>query len=544
VQEISNRIVACCLVNTEHCKELRRTGKFDTSTIEEHEMIAITTVAISRPVARRAVLILALLFLAMMTSVCPAETNTPTARAENKARVESTFREMQKKHAGNPDILVLPGLVADRSNKIVRIQAEATGMPSHLQTEFMLITEGSGHDYEALAVSFAKPSDIHKALEFIGLKPGRPVNPEKLASWPKGERVIVYFNWTLPAGNAGITNANGPFHVRGETLMIDRRNNGKPLPESGFVFTGSIRKPGRANTNVQVYAADEYSPNCIGSYFNDIETVLDVPRQAPQGYVYDYQYPNPAFVFATNQAVEITMEPEYRDGRERVKDLNLRISGSADAATNLLWDLRGKDGKPAAGDTQIASVLAAFDRMVQDGCDPYVTVDFDNAIPLKTVHETCLLLAAIDRDGGIRIEPPPDGRLHYKAFTPREEMRNPANRIAEPWELKLVNMRGILSGELTLDDETYDGQNDTWSKFKREYPIHAPEDFNKAMLTAGKDGTPIGPPGVFVFAPPNTPYGKLCELLPHHIPGRPTVYYHIYVETLPAAAKFTRQFIE
>ena len=53
------------------------------------------------------------------------------------------------------------------------------------------------------------------------------------------------------------------------------------------------------------------------SFFNDPETVLDVPRRAPQQEVYDRHYPNPDYLLPTGQLVTIVLEPEYRDGVQR-----------------------------------------------------------------------------------------------------------------------------------------------------------------------------------------------------------------------------------
>ena len=73
-------------------------------------------------------------------------------------------------------MFVRPGLLANRAEKWVKIQAEAVGASTNSPCEFMLIAEASGHDYESLMVSFAKPSDVHEALVFTGMNPGMPVD--------------------------------------------------------------------------------------------------------------------------------------------------------------------------------------------------------------------------------------------------------------------------------------------------------------------------------------------------------------------------------
>ena len=90
--------------------------------------------------------------------------------------------EHRKAYEGNSDVLVLPGLVADRKERKVDILVEATGLAGGAVAEFLLVDQSSSHGYEALLWSFAKPSDVHAALLFIGLRPGAPYNPRALRS--------------------------------------------------------------------------------------------------------------------------------------------------------------------------------------------------------------------------------------------------------------------------------------------------------------------------------------------------------------------------
>ena len=187
-----------------------------------------------------------------------AETNAVlTPREMNKAAVQKEFETNTVAYGTNTDMLVRLGLLANRKEKWVRIMAEATALLPTSQSEFFLITENSGHDYEAIAISFAKPSDVHFALEFIGMKAGRPVNMEKYCFWPKGERVIATVTW----------NAGKEMRARAESLVTNRKMGG-PLPQDGFVFVGSVmRDPLDGSAGPKVYAADAFGPNCIASYF-------------------------------------------------------------------------------------------------------------------------------------------------------------------------------------------------------------------------------------------------------------------------------------
>jgi len=99
--------------------------------------------------------------------------------------------------------------------------AEATGLTEGTTLDFLLIGPSSGRGYEELAWSHARPSDVHKALEFIGMRPGQPFSPAKLRFWSKGERVRL---------TVGPIEADEliPF----ENLVTDK-TIGEPLPADG-----------------------------------------------------------------------------------------------------------------------------------------------------------------------------------------------------------------------------------------------------------------------------------------------------------------------
>ena len=213
---------------------------------------------------------------------------------------------------GNGATLTLPGLVANRQEHWVRVSATATGLQESSPVEFLLIGPNSGKDYEALATSLAKPSDIHKALVFIGMQPGTPASQYECRFWPKGERVRITVEWkdgaAVPAqgsnaaANVSIT-TGGVRRISGESLVFDKRA-GKQLPQDGFVFVGSAWEKSREQPAQTVYAADTFDPCSIVSLYNEKGTVFDVPRQAPQGRVYDSQFPDQRYLFKKGQGRE------------------------------------------------------------------------------------------------------------------------------------------------------------------------------------------------------------------------------------------------
>lgn len=93
--------------------------------------------------------------------------------------------------------------------------------------------------HETVVVIDAAPSEVHKALESLGLKPGKPGRGEALGSGPELEVLLE-----LPA--AGKAPAR---RIRIENVLAERRT-GKPLPPVKWYFTGSVPKDGKFGADV------------------------------------------------------------------------------------------------------------------------------------------------------------------------------------------------------------------------------------------------------------------------------------------------------
>ncbi|NQT93560.1 MAG: hypothetical protein HQ559_12435, partial [Lentisphaerae bacterium] len=355
-------------------------------------------------------------------------------------------------HKNNPDVLVLPGLVANRAKRLVNVYAEATGIQAGNPVEFFLVGEKSGHDYESIAISFATPGDIHRALEFIGMTAGDPVNPARLRFHPRGERVLVTFRTAGKEGPGAAT--------RAERLVVDGTTK-QPLPETGFVFVGSVRVDENFRPGGDRYLADIQDPHAIASNYNEPATVLDVPRSAAQGSFYRDLTANPEFLFEKGTALEVRIVPEYPPTRKRVVDLTLEIGtredGPADGLEGLLFCLRSSspDVKPIEG---LNPVLARFISLGENGHDVFVTLRFGKEVTLGAVTAAARLLSQIDSDTGIHVGPPETGDLYYRAFRPDELFRDRNRRVAQPWELTLSVDGGSVSGVLTHIREIWNDQ--------------------------------------------------------------------------------------
>ena len=99
--------------------------------------------------------------------------------------------------------------------------------------------------HETIVTFDAKPSDIHKALESLGLKPGKPAKGEGAEA--AGPEVKIFLD--LPG--AGGLSKRLPI----EKALVDRKT-AKTMPALKWIFTGSITKQPDPNKVETVYGAD------------------------------------------------------------------------------------------------------------------------------------------------------------------------------------------------------------------------------------------------------------------------------------------------
>jgi len=104
-----------------------------------------------------------------------------------------------------------------------------------------------GHKAHETAVTFdfaVKPSEIHKALEGLGLKPGKPVKGD---GEPMGPEVKIFLEFTDGDG------ANKKLPP--ERCLVSK-NSDKKLPAFKWRFTGSVMKQLNPEKPEKVYGAD------------------------------------------------------------------------------------------------------------------------------------------------------------------------------------------------------------------------------------------------------------------------------------------------
>ena len=162
-----------------------------------------------------------------------------------------------------------PGVVVDKDAKTVSIDAKIAPrkLPNLDKIYPLEVIACWPHPkgkkaHETVVTIDAKPSDVHKGLETLGLKAGKPVMGD---GEPKGPAVNVYL---LVNDSTGL-----PRKLTMDKVMIDSRN-GKPFPKNiEWRFTGSNMAQPDPNKAEKIYGAD-HSGTLMSIFPVTAETVL------------------------------------------------------------------------------------------------------------------------------------------------------------------------------------------------------------------------------------------------------------------------------
>jgi len=456
---------------------------------------------------------------ALGTSAVADEADTEEPLRDLRRDIERIDSRNRADYGSRTNYLVRPGLLADRSKRTVTCYAEATAIRDDEPVEFFLIGPQSGHDYEAVARAHVSPGDVRQALLFLGMQPGRSVDADALRFWPKGERVIVHVAWT----EEGVERQAGI-----EELVFDHKT-GKPLDASGLVFTGSRYVEDRDGR--QVLAADWYEPHSIAANYNERDSVLDVPRRAAQADMYRRQTLNPKLRLPTNCLLRVTLKPECEAGRRRVLDAAMHVSSATNRPAADLRDLTVRIEAPAESKpwppkqpNGLAGAFEMFRKAVGSGRDPFVTLHLGSRLSLAVIHRLCTLLAAVEGEAGIRVDPPPTGDLHYRAFLPPESYRDREERIGQPWELHVGRAEDGGYTALLCHIEQI------WREGKlrpdldvTEVPLDGPSSLREEIDARGP-----GLAAIIVYAPGEMTYGHLMRFLRPMLATHPNI--HVFLE--------------
>ncbi len=450
------------------------------------------------------------LFVAAQVRANIFETNA-TQRANLK--VAATWAEETAKTAARPvpsystpPLFVRRALVADKAAGTVTVLAEACEIQRGTTVEFPIIGELSDRDYEGAFRTFAKPGDIAAALEWLGVPRGANVDSRKMQFWAKGERVAI------DVVRVGDTNAvRRPI----QSYLLDKVAGGTPAWDS-FVYCGSPDDPQSTNG---VRLADAVAPNSVLATYNEPQSVLDTPVISNQSEVYE------RFVLADGAPFEpfalytITFKPVRRpDGLPRVKDVRI--------------DFCVKDGKVVGGLTtgeakaefEIPKLFETFKKLTADGFDPHVTVSFGEDLTILQASVLARLLDKSEREGDIRVTPPPAGTFYYKGFLPNDDWRSAKTRISQPWEAHIPTNGAPIRLVQTVEDWSDKNSLDPRLSTK-EYSVATPEEAAKTITAGDASLAPnLRLQVALLFADKDTPLSAIMPTARALLPNHPIMY--------------------
>ena len=196
-----------------------------------------------------------------------------------------------------------PGVVIDEAKKTVTIDAKVAPrkLPNLDQIYPIELIAGwpapQGKKAHEIVVSFEiDPSEVHKGLEKLGLKPGKPAKGEDTKA--EGPTVNVFLE--IPDSTGGTK------RVPMEKVLYDPKTKKAP-PKMTFIFTGSVMSaPDPNNPSVKKYGADLTGSLIVLFPVSD-ETVLQTAWTMKEEKFLKLEV-NPEFVPKEGTAVKLVIE--------------------------------------------------------------------------------------------------------------------------------------------------------------------------------------------------------------------------------------------
>ncbi len=377
---------------------------------------------------------------------------------------------------------VWPGVVADKQKGEVRLLAEAVGHRAGITAEFLLVGPLSDRAYEAAAVTVAKPGDIARAVEYLGVARGGGVGSRPFRYWPCGERV------TATVRRLDVMNApEKPL----QTVIADKESSEPLFGEGGLVFTG-----GRWEGDVCL--TDTNMPSSVISLYNDGSSVFDVPFQVGQSEVYGRL--SLAEVLPYGALLEIVLRPlTPADGAARVLPMTATAALEGD---QVMLTCVGVDGRVLTR-AALAEALSWLRGQTESGREPFVTVAMDDAMPLKRAVDVARVFGMLDGKG-LKLDGKTEQGLFPRAFLPLEKWRERKDRNPQPFELHLTrDADGVLKKKLVFIEEDWNVPGLDPKLTPREYPFSTWDEFGPLIEKTGGPDSKVFL--LFVYAPADLP---------------------------------------
>jgi len=389
----------------------------------------------------------------------------------------------------SPQVAVWPGVVADRQRREVRLLAEAVGHHLGITTEFLLVGPMSDRAYESAAVTVAKPGDIARAVESLGLSLGGGVGSRPFRFWPYGERVVATVRRLDVAGAA-----EKPL----QSLIRDAEPASPLFGEGGLVFTGGRWDGAGAS---RACLTDTNMPSSVISLYNEASTIFDVPFQVGQSEVYGRL--TLAETLPCGALMEVVLRPLVSsDGKPRA----LRLTVTAGMQRQeIALTCAGSDGA-VLKQGGLADVLSWLRAQAEQGRELFVTLGLDDALSLKQAADVARVFAMLDGKG-VKLDGKTDQGLFPRAFMPQEKWREREGRSPQPFELHIAeDASGKMSKKLVFIEEDWNVKGLDPKLTPCEYPFETWGELPGLVTkTGGKDCKVTL---LFVFVPAGMPLGR------------------------------------
>ncbi|MEX2608128.1 MAG: YdjY domain-containing protein [Kiritimatiellia bacterium] len=438
--------------------------------------------------------ILTLLFGQYLNSA-PSPGGDPSVPVTSKPAAIEFFAQVETAVAESERFWTAPFVIADLDKKEVTVWGHYTGLHPEELVEFLVINDRSGQDYESLMVSYAKPGDIHEAMLKIGARPGGSVSSREYRFWPRGDRIVADLEWK-PTGEENL------IRMPIEDLITYK---GAPMPRTPWVFTGAPTLPSRIEEDTEVYAPDEYDPNSIASTFNLTHTVFDLPFQGSKTAVYGQFVRSSHAPAPEGHPVLLRLRPATEAEHPPEIDLTLRFRREAPTLQIDQMDNPGDLG-------DLGAILNRREPNVY-----YLTVDFGEDLSLETIQARASELFLMEQKlDNVRVEPPPEHHLFYRAFIPDPRYRIREERPSQPVELHLGDSGGNHLTATVMELEEVWGDSRRPTVLETRVSLETPEAWVAYLENEDKRK-----PALFVYIDADRTHRDLLEWMRpvlHHFP--------------------------
>jgi hypothetical protein len=406
--------------------------------------------------------------------------------------------QAQQNAATSAQVRVWSGVLADREKHEVRLLVEAVGHAPGTIIEFLVAAPQSNRAYESALMSVANPSDIVRALEWIGLPRGAVVDGSLFRFWPLGERVC-----------GTIRRLEAPQQAARPLQSVIKDITQEPplFGEGGLVFAG-----GTWTTNV--CRVDTEQPCSVIALYNEEETLFDIPFLASKGAAYGRSVL--AEKMSDGELFEIVFKPLLLP-QDALRTLHLSIiaqPSDGQETTLICEDQKGALLKKGA----LTEVLTWLKARAERGEDLFVTLTMSDELTVAKAAELAQLFALLDGKG-LKLYGKTKEGVFARAFLPQESWRKREGRTPQPFELHLLGN----TNRLTYIEEDWSGEGLDPKLTPKDYPFSDVSELPGLVKRVGdKDSHKVKL--LFVFAPRNTQLKKIMPAVRALSERLPLVY--------------------